>query len=84
MVYSLRIPPRPFNGFRDLNLQTDIHLIYIIILSLKISYIAGHTEIVDQLTMAGAELDMLDSDGKTALHLACGEGHYDVVVQLLR
>ena len=27
---------------------------------------------------------MLDSDGKTALHLACTEGHYDIVVQLLR
>ena len=31
-----------------------------------------------------AELDMTDCDGKTALHLSCSEGHYDVVVQLLR
>ena len=27
-----------------------------------------------------AELDMTDCDGKTALHLSCSEGHYDVVV----
>ena len=27
---------------------------------------------------------MTDCDGKTALHLSCSEGHYDVVVQLLR
>ena len=27
---------------------------------------------------------MVDCDGKTGLHLACGEAHYDVVVQLLR
>ena len=33
---------------------------------------------------AGAELDMTDCDAKTGLHLACSEGHYDVVVQLLR
>ena len=33
---------------------------------------------------AGAELDMLDCDGKSALHLACREAHYGVVVQLLR
>ena len=27
---------------------------------------------------------MTDCDGKTALHLSCSDGHYDVVVQLLR
>ena len=44
----------------------------------------GHSIIVKLLGNAGAELDMLDCDGKTGLHLACSEAHYDVVVQLLR
>lgn len=47
-------------------------------------YPVGHTEIVDLLISAGAELDMVDCDGKAALHLACTENHYEVVVQLLR
>ncbi len=45
---------------------------------------SGHSLIVDLLINAGAELDMVDCDGKTALHLACSENHYEVVVQLLR
>ena len=44
----------------------------------------GHSVIVRLVGGAGAELDMLDCDGKSALHLACSEAHYDVVVQLLR
>ena len=44
----------------------------------------GHSIIVRLVGGAGAELDMLDCDGKSALHLACSEAHYDVVVQLLR
>ena len=44
----------------------------------------GHTEIVDLLIAAGAEMNLTDCDGKTALHLACTENHYDVIVQLLR
>ena len=47
-------------------------------------YTSGHSPIVDLLICGGAELDMVDCDGKTALHLACAENHYEVVVQLLR
>jgi ankyrin repeat protein len=39
---------------------------------------------VNLLCCAGADLDLLDCDGKSALHVACAENHYDVIVQLLR
>ena len=39
---------------------------------------------MDLLIAAGAEMNLTDCDGKTALHLACTENHYDVIVQLLR
>ena len=50
----------------------------------SIGLFAGHSEIVSLLCCAGAELELLDCDGKSALHVACEENHYDVIVQLLR
>ena len=43
----------------------------------------GHSIIVKLLGDVGAERDMTDCDGKTALNLSYSEGHYDGVVQLL-
>ena len=36
-----------------------------------VNFLLGHSDIVGLLISAGAELDMVDSDGKAALHLAC-------------
>ena len=50
---------------------------------LMISAKNGHTDIVDVLLNAGANVNIQASDGKTALLLAAQNGHINVVRRLL-
>lgn len=43
----------------------------------------GHTDIVDALLSAGADVCSLDENGNSALHLACFYGNQNVVELLL-
>ena len=43
----------------------------------------GHTECVEYLIQNGAQLDLMDRDGMTALHEAAGEGHLEVMKRLV-
>lgn len=45
--------------------------------------IKGHTEIVQDLLAAGADVDRQDRDGKNALHAACDHGKTEIVKHLL-
>ncbi len=40
--------------------------------------INGHTEVVQTLIDAGADLDIKDNNGCTALDLSLEKGHYDI------
>jgi len=44
----------------------------------------GYLPVLEQLCSAGAELELRDSDGWTALHLAAQQGHAEVVRALAR
>lgn len=43
----------------------------------------GHTEIVGQLVIAGANVQRVDLRGFTSAHLAASQGHIDVLEKLL-
>ncbi len=43
----------------------------------------GHTDCVEYLLQNGAQLDLKDRDGKTALHLAADGGHLEVIKKLV-
>ncbi|CAN0376592.1 unnamed protein product, partial [Hapterophycus canaliculatus] len=43
----------------------------------------GHTEMVDALLTAGADVTCVDENGNSALHLACFYGNIDAVELLL-
>jgi len=45
---------------------------------------AGHTKIVELLLGGSADLDAVDAEGNTALHIAAGKGHLNVIQLLLR
>ena len=49
---------------------------------LKAAY-KGHKEVVDVLLSNGAQIEAATKSGFTALHMACGKGHVDVVASLL-
>ncbi|KAL5989826.1 hypothetical protein ACLOJK_010721 [Asimina triloba] len=53
---------------------------------IRIMYLAneGNTEGIEQLLVAGTDVNFSDVDGRTALHVAACQGHSDVVGLLLR
>ncbi len=44
---------------------------------------SGHTDCVQYLLQNGAHLDLVDRDGKTALHLAADRGQLEVIKRLV-
>jgi glutaminase len=51
---------------------------------LKFSAAAGDLDSIFRLHLCGIDMGMCDCDGRTALHVAACEGHYDICEYLLR
>lgn len=51
---------------------------------LKFSAAAGDMDSIFRLHLCGIDMSLHDCDGRTALHVAACEGHYDICEYLLR
>lgn len=46
---------------------------------MHLATIYGHLEVLKCLKDKGIKMNFKGEDGMTALHLACREGHYDII-----
>ena len=73
-LFISKAPVPRWLSFSNLLYQTPLHL----------AAITNQPEVVKQLLVAGAEVDLRDREGNTALHIACREGYHKVVQCLLQ
>jgi hypothetical protein len=73
MMFISKAPSNTWLSFTNVLFQTPLHL----------SVLTNQPEVTRRLIVAGAEVDKRDKDGNTALHIACRQGQYKNVQNLL-
>ncbi|XP_060579523.1 NF-kappa-B inhibitor alpha-like [Ruditapes philippinarum] len=73
MMFIGKAPSNTWLSFTNVLFQTPLHL----------SVLTDQPEVTRRLIVAGAEVDKRDKDGNTALHIACRQGQYKNVQNLL-
>ncbi|XP_060579521.1 NF-kappa-B inhibitor cactus-like [Ruditapes philippinarum] len=73
MMFIGKAPSNTWLSFTNVLFQTPLHL----------SVLTDQPKVTRRLIVAGAEVDKRDKDGNTALHIACRQGQYKNVQNLL-
>jgi ankyrin repeat protein len=73
MMFIGKAPSNTWLSFTNALFQTPLHL----------SVLTDQPKVTRRLIVAGAEVDKRDKDGNTALHIACRQGQYKNVQNLL-
>ena len=83
-TYSFHIYDNILSEKKNIILKHDIQNNQFDLYSLLMSSSIGDLNSIIVLESKGLDLNKFDYDGRTALHLACSEGHLDIVEYLIK